>query len=69
MDEGMLRCGLQAAAQRLPFLPIRAGLGSSVLDFWDGELQTSPAPTRPRRRARDAHRDAGADAWTPRSST
>ena len=39
MDEGMLRCGLQAAAQRLPFLPIRAGLGSSVLDFWDGELR------------------------------
>ena len=30
MDEGMLRCGLQAAAQRLPFLPIRAGLGSGV---------------------------------------
>src|SRR5919205_1043115 len=47
MDEGMLRCGLQAAAQRLPFLPIRAGLGSSVPDFWDGELQTvrSPYPT------------------------
>ena len=47
MDEGMLRCGLQAAAQRLPFLPIRAGLGSSVPDFWDGELTTvrSPYPT------------------------
>jgi glutaconate CoA-transferase, subunit A len=47
MDEGMLRCGLQAAAQRLPFLPIRAGLGSSVLDFWEGELSTvkSPYPT------------------------
>jgi acyl CoA:acetate/3-ketoacid CoA transferase alpha subunit len=47
MDEGMLRCGLQAAAQRLPFLPIRAGLGSSVPDFWDGELKTvrSPYPT------------------------
>ncbi|BBX99462.1 cholesterol ring-cleaving hydrolase subunit IpdA [Mycobacterium lacus] len=47
MDEGMLRCGLHAAAQRLPFLPIRAGLGSSVLDFWEGELQTvtSPYPT------------------------
>lgn len=47
MDEGMLRCGLQAAAQRLPFLPIRAGLGSSVPDFWEGELQTvtSPYPT------------------------
>ncbi len=47
MDEGMLRCGLQAAAQRLPFLPIRAGLGSSVLDFWGEELKTvvSPYPT------------------------
>jgi acyl CoA:acetate/3-ketoacid CoA transferase alpha subunit len=49
MDEGMLRCGLQAAAQRLPFLPIRAGLGSSVPDFWDGELTTvrSPYKTSP----------------------
>jgi len=48
MDEGMLRCGLQAAAARLPFLPIRAGLGSSVPDFWDGELATvrSPYPSR-----------------------
>lgn len=47
MDEGMLRCGLQAAAQRLPFLPTRAGLGSSVLDFWGDELKTvtSPYPT------------------------
>ncbi len=44
MDEGMLRCGLQAAAQRLSFLPIRAGLGSSVLDFWDGELKTVKSP-------------------------
>jgi glutaconate CoA-transferase subunit A len=31
LDEGMLRWGLQAAANRLPFLPIRAGLGSDVL--------------------------------------
>ena len=44
MDEGMLRCGLQAAAARLPFLPIRAGLGSSVPDFWDGELATVRSP-------------------------
>ena len=44
MDEGMLRCGLQAAAQRLPFLPIRAGLGSSVPDFWEGELKTVKSP-------------------------
>ncbi len=44
MDEGMLRCGLQAAAQRLPFLPTRAGLGSSVPDFWEGELATVRSP-------------------------
>jgi len=44
MDEGMLRCGLQAAAQRLPFLPTRAGLGSSVPDFWEGELKTVRSP-------------------------
>jgi glutaconate CoA-transferase subunit A len=44
MDEGMLRCGLHAAAQRLPFLPIRAGLGSSVPDFFEGELQTVISP-------------------------
>jgi glutaconate CoA-transferase subunit A len=43
----MLRCGLQAAAQRLPFLPIRAGLGSDVRTFWGDELKTvvSPYPT------------------------
>ncbi|KUI36697.1 cholesterol ring-cleaving hydrolase subunit IpdA [Mycobacterium sp. GA-2829] len=47
MDEGMLRCGLQAAAQRLPFLPTRAGLGSDVRRFWGDELKTvtSPYPT------------------------
>jgi acyl CoA:acetate/3-ketoacid CoA transferase alpha subunit len=47
MDEGMVRCGLQAAAQRLPFLPIRAGLGSDVRGFWGDELKTvtSPYPT------------------------
>jgi glutaconate CoA-transferase, subunit A len=43
----MVRCGLQAAAQRLPFLPIRAGLGSDVRTFWGDELKTvkSPYPT------------------------
>ncbi|RDI66177.1 CoA transferase subunit A [Nocardia pseudobrasiliensis] len=44
MDEGMVKCGLQAAAARLPFLPIRAGLGSDVPTFWDGELQTVRSP-------------------------
>jgi glutaconate CoA-transferase, subunit A len=32
LDEGMLQLGLYAAAQRLPFLPTRAGLGSDVLE-------------------------------------
>ncbi|MEE2674320.1 MAG: CoA-transferase [Myxococcota bacterium] len=31
LDEGMLQWGLYAAAQRIPFLPTRAGLGSDVL--------------------------------------
>ncbi|WP_280420355.1 CoA transferase subunit A [Nocardia carnea] len=44
MDEGMLKCGLEAAAARLPFLPIRAGLGSDVPNFWDGELKTVTSP-------------------------
>ncbi|MET8651390.1 CoA transferase subunit A [Nocardia aurea] len=44
MDEGMLKCGLEAAAARLPFLPIRAGLGSDVFNFWDGELRTVTSP-------------------------
>ncbi len=44
MDEGMLRSGLQAAAQRLPFLPTRAGLGSDVRAFWGDELKTVKSP-------------------------
>ncbi|GAC57915.1 putative CoA-transferase alpha subunit [Gordonia hirsuta DSM 44140 = NBRC 16056] len=44
MDEGMIKAGLEAAAARLPFLPIRAGLGSSVPDFWEGELKTVVSP-------------------------
>ncbi|HUZ36135.1 MAG TPA: CoA-transferase [Streptosporangiaceae bacterium] len=31
LDEGMLHWGLLAAAHRLPFLPLRAGLGSDVM--------------------------------------
>jgi len=31
LDEGMFQTGLRAAASRLPFLPMRAGLGSDVL--------------------------------------
>lgn len=31
LDEGMFMTGLKAASQRLPFLPMRAGLGSDVM--------------------------------------
>ena len=42
-DEGMFQWGLYAAANRLPFLPTRAGLGSSILDVNpDLELVTDP---------------------------
>ena len=42
-DEGMFLQGLTAAAQRLPFLPIRAGLGSDVLRINPG-LRTVHSP-------------------------
>jgi glutaconate CoA-transferase subunit A len=45
LDEGMFQTGLYAAAQRLPFLPMRAGLGSDVLanNLWIKTV-TSPYP-------------------------
>jgi glutaconate CoA-transferase subunit A len=44
-DEGMFFTGLKAASERLPFLPMRAGLGSDVLVHnKDLELVTSPYP-------------------------
>jgi glutaconate CoA-transferase subunit A len=42
-DEGVLSTGLSAAAQRLPFLPTRAGLGSDVVRFNPG-LRTVRSP-------------------------
>ena len=42
-DEGMFQAGLRAAAQRLPFLPVRAGLGSDVL-VNDPTLRTVRSP-------------------------
>ncbi|HVV10106.1 CoA transferase subunit A [Amycolatopsis sp.] len=42
-DEGVFGTGLSAAAQRLPFLPTRAGLGSDVLRFNPG-LRTVQSP-------------------------
>src|SRR6476660_3612726 len=45
LDEGMFQTGLRAAAQRLPFLPMRAGLGSDVLvNNPDIKLVRSPYP-------------------------
>jgi glutaconate CoA-transferase subunit A len=43
LDEGMLHWGLLAAAHRLPFLPIRAGLGSDVLTV-NPQLRTVRSP-------------------------
>lgn len=42
-DEGMVYFGLFAAANRLPFLPMRAGLGSLVMDV-DPDLATIDSP-------------------------
>jgi glutaconate CoA-transferase subunit A len=42
-DEGMLYWGLLAAANRLPFLPIRAGLGSDVMRV-NPDLRTIRSP-------------------------
>lgn len=43
LDEGMFQTGLQAAAQRLPFLPMRAGLGSDVL-VHNPDIRTVTSP-------------------------
>jgi glutaconate CoA-transferase subunit A len=43
IDEGMLHWGLLAAAHRLPFLPIRAGLGSDVVRV-NPQLRTVRSP-------------------------
>ena len=43
LDEGMFATGLRAAAQRLPFLPLRAGLGSDVL-VNNPQLRTVTSP-------------------------
>ncbi|MFB7598344.1 CoA transferase subunit A [Streptomyces sp. NPDC056160] len=43
LDEAMVMWGLTAAAQRLPFLPVRAGLGSDVMTVNPG-LRTVRSP-------------------------
>ncbi|MER5788616.1 CoA-transferase [Streptomyces sp. NPDC001980] len=43
VDEGMFMWGLHAAANRLPFLPVRAGIGSDVLRVNPG-LRTITSP-------------------------
>lgn len=43
LDEGMLQWGLYAAANRLPFMPTRAGLGSDVLTT-NPQLKTVDSP-------------------------
>ncbi|MFG2118636.1 CoA transferase subunit A [Streptomyces sp. NPDC048710] len=43
VDEGMFMWGLHAAAHRLPFLPVRAGLGSDVMRV-NPHLRTVTSP-------------------------
>lgn len=43
VDEGMFMTGLQAAAHRLPFLPMRAGLGSDVM-VHNPQIKTVTSP-------------------------
>ncbi|MCF1592556.1 CoA transferase subunit A [Streptomyces muensis] len=43
LDEAMVMWGLTAAAQRLPFIPVRAGLGSDVLRV-NPSLRTVTSP-------------------------
>ncbi|MFE3162196.1 CoA transferase subunit A [Streptomyces sp. NPDC059224] len=43
VDEGMFMWGLRAAADRLPFLPVRAGIGSDVMRVNPG-LRTVTSP-------------------------
>jgi glutaconate CoA-transferase, subunit A len=43
LDEAMFMWGLTAATQRLPFLPVRAGLGSDVMKVGPG-LRTVTSP-------------------------
>lgn len=43
IDEGMLQIGLKAAASRLPFLPIRAGLGTDILKY-NPQIKTVVSP-------------------------
>ncbi len=43
LDEGMLQMGLKAAASRVPFLPIRAGMGTDILTH-NPELKTIKSP-------------------------
>ncbi|MFE7582952.1 CoA transferase subunit A [Streptomyces gardneri] len=43
LDEAMVMWGLTAAAQRLPFMPVRAGLGSDVMSV-NPSLRTVTSP-------------------------
>ena len=62
VDEGMFYLGLLAAAQRLPFMPTRAGLGSDVLRVNPGlRTVTSPYPPAGARVATTANGANGAN--------
>lgn len=64
LDEAMFMWGLHAAANRLPFLPVRAGLGSDVMRV-NPELRTVTSPTTTARSSSPSRPCA----WTPPWST
>ncbi len=84
LDEGMFNTGLQAAAQRLPFLPMRAGLGSDVLvnnpwiktiespydeGFGHETLVAVPALRLERRTSAPTRTSTTCSAWPPTART
>ena len=64
LDEGMLHWGLLAAAHRLPFLPIRAGLGSDVLTASTRSCAPSARPTTTARSSSPCRRCTSTPRWS-----
>lgn len=63
VDEAMFMWGLHAAANRLPFLPVRAGIGSDVMRVNPG-LRTVTSPTRTGRRSSPCPPSAWTRPWS-----
>src|SRR3546814_10609929 len=55
LDEGQLHWGLRAAAMRLPFLPIRAGLATDQMAKITPQFRTVTSPDRKSTRLNSSH--------------